>query len=135
MMIGVLILLFFFVKQKTAYEMRISDWSSDVCSSDLIIGAGTFADDRSAAISCTGTGESFIRVGFGSEVDAQIRYRETTLANATAHALDAVAMLGGRGGCIAIDARGKIALPFNSSAMFRAWFGEDGEIGVAVRAE
>src|SRR3546814_11377048 len=59
-------------------------------------------------ISCTGTGESFIRVGFGSEVDAQIRYRETTLANATAHALDAVAMLGGRGGCIAIDARGKI---------------------------
>src|SRR3546814_18684521 len=80
-------------------------------------------------ISCTGTGESFIRVGFGSEVDAQIRYRETTLANATAHALDAVAMLGGRGGCIAIDARGKIALPFNSSAMFRAWFGEDGEIG------
>src|SRR3546814_17617627 len=68
-------------------------------------------------ISCTGTGESFIRVGFGSEVDAQIRYRETTLANATAHALDAVAMLGGRGGCIAIDARGKIALPFKSSAM------------------
>src|SRR3546814_10145991 len=77
----------------------------------------------------------FILVGFGSEVDAQIRYRETTLANATAHALDAVAMLGGRGGCIAIDARGKIALPFNSSAMFRAWFGEDGEIGVAVGAD
>src|SRR3546814_3944763 len=107
---------FCYFKQKTAYEMRISDWSSDVCSSDLrdarghlaaatstggltnkhpgrvgdtpIIGAGTFADDRSAAISCTGTGESFIRVGFGSEVDAQIRYRETTLANATAHALE-----------------------------------------------
>lgn len=97
-----------------------------------IIGAGTFADDRSAAISCTGTGESFIRVGFGFEVDAQIRYRETTLTKATAHALDAVAMLGGRGGCIAIDARGEIALPFNSSAMFRAWVGEDGAIGVAV---
>src|SRR3546814_17115332 len=75
----------------------------------------------------------FILVGFGSEVDAQIRYRETTLANATAHALDAVAMLGGRGGCIAIDARGKIALPFNSSAMFRAWFGEDGERSEARR--
>ncbi|NGY06040.1 isoaspartyl peptidase/L-asparaginase family protein [Solimonas terrae] len=97
-----------------------------------IIGAGTFADNRSAAISCTGTGESFIRVGFGFEVDAQMRYRETSLIKATAHALDAVAMLGGRGGCIAIDARGHIVLPFNSSAMFRAWVDEDGAIGVAV---
>src|SRR3546814_20703008 len=86
-------------------------------------------------ISCTGTGESFIRVGFGSEVDAQIRYRETTLANATAHALDAVARVGGRGGCIAIDARGKIALPLHDRAMYHAWFGKHGEDVRAVGAD
>lgn len=100
-----------------------------------IIGAGTFADDRSAAVSCTGTGESFIRVGVGFAIDAQLRYARATLATAAAAAIDAVAQLGGRGGCIAIDCGGHIALPFNSSALFRAWVGEDGVIGVAVGRE
>ncbi|WP_028079908.1 isoaspartyl peptidase/L-asparaginase family protein [Solimonas soli] len=97
-----------------------------------VIGAGTFADNRSAAISCTGTGEAFIRAGFGFEVDARLRYAHASLAEAGAHALGRVAHYGGRGGCIAIDHAGHIALPFNSSAMFRAWVAEDGRIGVAV---
>ncbi|HET8881351.1 MAG TPA: isoaspartyl peptidase/L-asparaginase [Solimonas sp.] len=100
-----------------------------------LIGAGTFADNRSAAISCTGTGEAFIRAGFGFDVDAQMRYRGASLAAAAAHALDAVASYGGRGGCIAIDHAGHLVLPFNSKAMFRAWVGEDGAIGVAVGAD
>lgn len=100
-----------------------------------IIGAGTFADDRSAAVSCTGTGEVFIRVGVGFEIGAQLRYTKASLADAAARTLDAVAALGGRGGCIAIDCDGNLAMPFNSTAMFRAWVGADGEIGVAVGAD
>ncbi|MFT4046231.1 MAG: isoaspartyl peptidase/L-asparaginase [Solimonas sp.] len=97
-----------------------------------VIGAGTFADNRSAAISCTGTGEAFIRAGFGLEVDARLRYLGESLDDAARHALAEVARYGGRGGCIAIDREGRVALPFNSRAMFRAWVGADGEIGVAV---
>ncbi|MEW6167957.1 MAG: isoaspartyl peptidase/L-asparaginase [Pseudomonadota bacterium] len=99
-----------------------------------IIGAGTFADDRSAAISCTGTGECFIRSGFGLEVHARLSYCGWTLERACREGLDEVRRLGGRGGCIAIDHEGHLALPFNATAMFRAWMGADGNIHVAVGA-
>lgn len=97
-----------------------------------IIGAGTFADDQTAAVSCTGTGECFIRAGFGFAVDARLRYTSADLATACAEQLDAVRGYGGRGGCIAIDRHGRLALPFNSRAMYRAWVDADGVIGVAV---
>jgi L-asparaginase / beta-aspartyl-peptidase len=97
-----------------------------------VIGAGTFADDRSAAISCTGTGEAFIRSGFGFEVHARMSYCGWDLQRACGEGLDEVRRLGGRGGCIAIDHEGQIALPFNAGAMFRAWMGADGNIHVAV---
>ncbi len=97
-----------------------------------IIGAGTFADDRSAAISCTGTGECFIRSGFGFEAHARMRYSGWDLARACSEGLDEVRRLGGRGGCIAIDHHGELALPFNSLAMYRAWMGADGAIRVGV---
>ncbi len=100
-----------------------------------VIGAGTFADDRSAAISCTGTGEAFIRAGFGFEVHARMNYCGWDLARACGEGLDEVARLRGRGGCIAIDHEGEIALPFNAGAMFRAWMGADGNIHVAVGAD
>src|SRR3546814_7215735 len=86
---------FFFFKQKTAYEMRISDWSSDVCSSDLtggmtdkrygrigdspIIGAGTYANAR-CAVSGTGWGEFYIRVSAAHEICARMAYLEETPA-------------------------------------------------------
>jgi len=100
-----------------------------------IIGAGTFADDRSAAISCTGTGECFIRSGFGLEVHARLSYCGWTLERACSEGLDEVRRLGGRGGCIAIDHEGHLALPFNATAMFRAWMGANGNIHVAVGAD
>ena len=97
-----------------------------------IPGAGTFADDRSVAVSCTGTGESFIRAGFGADIDARVRYGNAPLRQACEDALAAVREFGGRGGCIAIDHRGELALPFNTTAMYRAWVGADGAIRVAV---
>ena len=97
-----------------------------------VIGAGTFADDRSAAVSCTGTGESFIRSGFGHAVHARIAWCGWTLQRACAEALDDTAHFHGRGGCIAIDQQGRIALPFNSRSMYRAWMDADGRICVAI---
>ena len=101
-----------------------------------IIGAGTWADDRSAAISCTGTGESFIKACFGHEVHARLLYSGWTLERACDEALELVrGYNGGRGGCIAIDREGRLSLPFNSRAMYRAWVGEDGTVRVAIGRE
>ena len=97
-----------------------------------IVGAGTFADDASVALSCTGTGEAFIRAGFGHHVHARVVYSSWTLAQACAEALEQVRRYEGRGGCIAIDRAGNVALPFNSKVMFRAWLADDGEVAVAV---
>lgn len=100
-----------------------------------VVGAGTFADDRSVALSCTGTGESFIKVCFGHEVHARMRYSGWDVAKATRHALDEVMHYGGRGGCIAIDHGGSITLPFNSYVMYRAWVGADGVVRVGIEPE
>jgi len=97
-----------------------------------VVGAGTFADDTSVAVSCTGTGESFIKACFGHEVHARMRYAGWDVAKATRHALDEVVRYGGRGGCIAIDHAGTITLPFNSYAMYRAWAGADGLVRVGI---
>ncbi|TXH04567.1 MAG: isoaspartyl peptidase/L-asparaginase [Nevskiaceae bacterium] len=99
-----------------------------------LIGAGTWADDRSAAISCTGTGECFIRACFGHDVHARMHYAGESLSQACTAALTEVQRLGGRGGCIAIDRDGHLALPFNSRAMYRAWMDADGDIRTAIGA-
>ena len=100
-----------------------------------IAGAGTFADNRSVAVSCTGTGECFIRTVFGHEVHARMAYAGWDVQRATQHALDDVLRQGGRGGCIAIDHEGRIALPFNSYVMYRAWVAGDGAVRVAIEPD
>ena len=97
-----------------------------------VIGAGTFADDASAAISCTGTGESFIKACFGHQVHARMLYSNWDLEKACAEALDLVKRYRGVGGCIAIDHAGNIALPFNSRVMYRAWLDLENSVRVAV---
>jgi L-asparaginase / beta-aspartyl-peptidase len=97
-----------------------------------IIGAGTWADDRTLAVSCTGTGEAFIRACFAHQLHARLLYSGCTLERACAEALAEVRGFNGRGGCIAIDRAGNIALPFNSRAMYRAWCGADGVVQVAI---
>lgn len=97
-----------------------------------VIGAGTLADDRSVAVSCTGTGECFIRVNFAHEIHARLSYGGWSLERACREALDEVRQLGGRGGCIAIDHEGHVATPFNATAMFRAWMNSNGNVHVAV---
>jgi beta-aspartyl-peptidase (threonine type) len=99
-----------------------------------IVGVGTFADDSTLALSCTGTGESFIRAGFGHHIHARMAFSNWDLARACAEALELVRGYKGRGGCIAIDRHGNFALPYTSKVMFRAWAGEDGRVNVAVGA-
>jgi beta-aspartyl-peptidase (threonine type) len=85
-----------------------------------VIGAGTYADNRSLAVSGTGAGEAFIRGVFAHEAEARLRLAGQDLAAACAGALERVRELGGEGGCAAVDAAGA-ALAFNSEGMYRAW--------------
>lgn len=85
-----------------------------------IIGAGTFAWDRTCAVSGTGHGEPFVRLGVASRVSAWMELGGLTLAEAADRVVHGeVLELDGRGGLIAVDATGRIAMPFNTGGMFR----------------
>ena len=92
-----------------------------------LVGAGTWADDRTCAVSATGYGEFFIRAAFAHQVHARLLYAGEELAAACEAALQDVLALGGTGGCVAVDRAGNIAMPFTSAAMFRGWCAPGGE--------
>lgn len=92
-----------------------------------IIGAGTYADNKTCAVSCTGEGEYFIRQATAYDVSALMEYKGFTVAQAATEAIKKVAQLGGEGGLIAIDNQGNISVPFNTSSMFRGWINSHGE--------
>ena len=86
-----------------------------------IIGAGTYADDRSCAVSATGHGEVFIRARRGSRYLRANALRRPQCGSAVREVIfGELPALGGEGGVIAIDAHGEIAMEFNSEGMFRA---------------
>lgn len=87
-----------------------------------LIGAGNYADNRTAAVSCTGTGEMFMRTVAAYDVCARMAYGGQSL-EAAAHELvmTSLPMIGGSGGLIAVDAKGNICLPFNSEGMYRGF--------------
>ncbi|HEX5066153.1 MAG TPA: isoaspartyl peptidase/L-asparaginase [Myxococcota bacterium] len=99
------------------------------------IGCGTWADDRTCAVSATGHGEFFIRTAFAREVDALLRHAKLELEPACRRALAEVAALGGHGGCIAIDREGNVALPFDTPAMPRGVVREGEAPWVALGTE
>jgi L-asparaginase / beta-aspartyl-peptidase len=93
-----------------------------------LIGAGTCADDRACAISCTGLGEAFIRCTAAYDVVARMRYRGDSLAAAGRAVLANVKKLGGYGGLIAIDREGRVVMPFNTEGMHRGAIDRRGRI-------
>ena len=97
-----------------------------------VIGAGTWADDATAAISATGHGECFIRWAAAHEVDARMRWGGQGLAKAAGDVVSELAEVGGSGGLIAVDREGNVCLPFNSPGMYRAWLDRDGGIRTAI---
>jgi isoaspartyl peptidase/L-asparaginase-like protein (Ntn-hydrolase superfamily) len=103
-------------------------------SDSALIGAGNFADEATCAVSATGTGDAFIRAGFAHQVDALMRYGGVALADACERALADVHRLGGSGGCIAIDAAGRVAMPFDSEWMARGVIGSNGRPDLAFAA-
>jgi beta-aspartyl-peptidase (threonine type) len=84
-----------------------------------IIGAGTWADDRSCAVSATGTGEYFIRAAVAHEIASRIRLKGETVAEAAEAAIAEMGALGGTGGVIVVSVDGESAAPFNSVGMYR----------------
>jgi L-asparaginase/beta-aspartyl-peptidase (threonine type) len=100
-----------------------------------IFGAGTWADDRTCAVSATGHGEYFIRNAVAHEIDARIRLTGQSLAQAAHNIVAEIAPMGGSGGLVAVDADGHIELPYNCSGMYRAWVGRDGIVHSAIFEE
>ena len=97
-----------------------------------IIGAGTWADNRTCAVSATGWGEYFIRTGVTQDIHSRMLYSGSTLTAACRGAIfDEMGALGGDGGVIAVSSTGEISLVCNSAGMFRAWSSPEGR-GVAM---
>ena len=97
-----------------------------------VIGAGTYADNATCAVSATGDGEYFIRATVAHDVSALMEYRGMALKEAAQAVLDKVAKLGGTGGLIAIDRQGNVALPFNTSGMYRGYVDPNGKFVVEI---
>ena len=97
-----------------------------------VIGAGTYANNATCAVSATGDGEYFIRATVGRDVSALMEYRGMSLNDAAQAALDKVAKLGGTGGLIAIDHQGNITLPFNTAGMYRGYVDPKGKFVVEI---
>jgi beta-aspartyl-peptidase (threonine type) len=97
-----------------------------------IIGAGTYASNATCAVSGTGDGEFFMRAVLAHNVSARMSYLGESLFVAARRALGEVAALGGTGGLIAVDRQGRIALPFNTEGMYRAYVRRGGEFVVRI---
>ncbi len=98
-----------------------------------IIGAGTYANNDTCAISCTGHGEFFIRSVVAYDVSCLMEYKGLSLKEACDFVvMDKLVKIGGEGGLIAIDKNGNIELPFNSEGMYRAKKSEDGELFIGI---
>ncbi|NVK25074.1 MAG: isoaspartyl peptidase/L-asparaginase [Gammaproteobacteria bacterium] len=98
-----------------------------------IIGAGTWADNQSCAVSATGHGEYFIRHHVAADICARVKYGKQSIQQAGDYVLhNVLSPEAGSGGVIILDAKGNIAMPFNSEGMYRASIDVNGNITVAI---
>lgn len=100
-----------------------------------IFGAGTWADNETCAVSATGAGEFFIRFAAAHEIASRMRHRGDTLERAAKDVVVDLGCIGGRGGIIAVDRTGAVALPFNSPGMYRGTIRADGVALTAIYQE
>ena len=97
-----------------------------------VIGAGTYAKNATCAVSCTGDGEFFIRAAVAHQVSALMELRGMSLGEAAEQALGEAEKLRGTGGLIAVDKNGNVALPFNTSGMYRGYLGDNGKFVIEI---
>jgi beta-aspartyl-peptidase (threonine type) len=95
-----------------------------------IIGAGTYANNNTVAVSCTGWGEFYIRNVVAYDLSALMEYKGLTVEEAGNTVIKKVGRLGGNGGLIALDKHGNMAMPFNTEGMFRGTVTKDGRVTV-----
>ena len=98
-----------------------------------VIGAGTYANNATCAISCTGHGEYFIRYAVAHDISALMEYKEMSVQDAAEFVIkDKLVKAGGEGGVIGVDRLGNITMTFNTTGMFRAFATASGEEGVFI---
>ncbi|WP_316808314.1 isoaspartyl peptidase/L-asparaginase [Pedobacter agri] len=97
-----------------------------------IIGSGTYCNNETAGISCTGWGEFYIRNVVAKTISDLMEYKGLSVAEASKIALDKVGKMGGDGGLIALDKKGNISMPFNTEGMYRGAITADGKIEVNI---
>lgn len=98
-----------------------------------MIGAGTYANNKTCAVSCTGSGEFFIRGVVAYDVSCLMEYKGLSLQQAADEVImRRVLKIGGDGGLIAVDAQGNIAMPFNTEGMYRGFKTSGGEDVVMI---
>lgn len=101
-----------------------------------IIGAGTYADNATCAVSCTGWGEFFIRLSVAKTVSDLMEYKNYPVKTAAdVLIMEKVPELGGDGGLIAVDKSGNITMPFNTEGMYRGYIKSDGKSVVKIYKE
>ncbi|MAQ76682.1 MAG: beta-aspartyl-peptidase [Aquimarina sp.] len=101
-----------------------------------IIGAGTYANNATCAVSSTGWGEYFIRGMVAHDISAMMEYKEVSLKEATDQVIQKkLTELGGTGGIIAIDYRGNVSMEFNTPGMYRAAMNAEGELTIGIYKE
>jgi beta-aspartyl-peptidase (threonine type) len=100
-----------------------------------IIGAGTYANNNTCAVSATGHGEYFIRAVACYDISALIQYKGLNLKEAAGQVVEKIKKLGGLGGVIAINREGEIAMPFSTEGMFRGYALKGKEMTVRIYKE
>lgn len=98
-----------------------------------IIGAGTYAENETCGVSCTGKGELFIRWNVASDIAARMKYRGNALTKAAPEVLAGLPKIpGGAGGLIALDRKGNVSMPYSTNAMFRGTITQSGKTWTAI---
>ncbi|MDF2451484.1 MAG: isoaspartyl peptidase [Bacteroidota bacterium] len=98
-----------------------------------IIGSGTYANNKTCAVSCTGHGELFMRSVVAYDISCLMEYKNLSLKEACdLVVMDKLVKIGGEGGLIALDSKGNVALPFNSDGMYRASKKENEELFIGI---
>ncbi len=98
-----------------------------------VIGAGVYANNATCAVSCTGSGEFFIRGVVAYDVSCLMEYKGLNLQQACEEVIhNRLLKIGGDGGLIAVDARGNIAMPFNTEGMYHGFRKSDGSGEIAI---
>jgi beta-aspartyl-peptidase (threonine type) len=101
-----------------------------------VIGAGTYANNKTCGVSCTGHGEYFIRNVVAYDVSAMMEYKGMTLEQAANEiVLKKLKDQGAEGGLVAMDAKGNIVMTFNTAGMYRGYMKKDGKAVIKIYKE